>query len=212
MICSRRTAIAALVARLRFLFASANLALSRPNSAAWLREKPSICERQHRKLVPLSANHVQCGGVVTQPRLTRMYAKPWSVNYTILTFLFAYYYLCLIVRHLSVLCDSVSVPWKPSQLPSMPPGFGTGHSLRDWVDGFGDSSVVVWLKSTRPSVTCRVSFLLHMRLRPFSSMTTSPSAYRVRGTGQGNRCGNPTTRKLATSVVAKSDEVMRDLG
>lgn len=38
MICSRRTAIAALVARLRFSFASANLALSRPNSAAWLRE------------------------------------------------------------------------------------------------------------------------------------------------------------------------------
>lgn len=41
---------------------------------------------------------------------------------------------------------------------------------------------------------------------------TSPSANFVRGTGQGKTCGSATTKKLATTVVAKSEEVMRDLG
>ena len=63
-----------------------------------------------------------------------------------------------------------------------------------------------------PSVTCGVSILLQRFRRPFSSTTTSPSAYFVLGTGQGKTCGKATTKKLASTVVAKSDEVMRDLG
>lgn len=57
-----------------------------------------------------------------------------------------------------------------------------------------------------------VSFLLHLLRRPFSSTTISPSAYFVLGTGQGSRCGMATTKKLATSVVANNEEVIRDLG
>lgn len=61
-------------------------------------------------------------------------------------------------------------------------------------------------------MTCGVSIRLHRLRRPFSSTTISPSAYFVLGTGHGRMCGIATTKKLAITVVANSDEVMRDLG
>lgn len=54
-----------------------------------------------------------------------------------------------------------------------------------------------------------------LRLRlllPFSSSTISPSAYVILGAGHGSTCGRPTTKKLASMVVANKDEVIRDLG
>lgn len=49
------------------------------------------------------------------------------------------------------------------------------------------------------------------RLFPLGS-TISPSANVTRGAGQGSTCGRATTMKLATSVVANREEVMRDRG
>lgn len=39
-----------------------------------------------------------------------------------------------------------------------------------------------------------------------------PSARAPLGAGQGRMCGKTTTKKLAKTVVANSDEVMRDRG
>lgn len=109
-----------------------------------------------------------------------------------------------------------SVLWKPSHCPSMPPGFGTGHSLLERSDAGSAYSSVVCSNCTMPSGDCGVSGVMSRRLHllrlPFSSTTTSPSAYLARGTGQGNKCGSATTKKLAMTVVANRDEVMRDLG
>lgn len=44
------------------------------------------------------------------------------------------------------------------------------------------------------------------------SGATSESAYFTRGAGHGRMCGRATTKKLATTVVAKSEDVIRDRG
>lgn len=105
--------------------------------------------------------------------------------------------------------------WNPSHSPSMPPGFGTGHSLLSGTfcpGPISSSSGVVWPNFAMPFRTSGVSLRFHRLLRPFSSITTSPSANRAGGTGQGRMCGRATTKKLAKTVVAKRVEVVRDRG
>lgn len=113
----------------------------------------------------------------------------------------------------------------PMSSPITPPGLGTGHSL------FPLGAVLV---------IADVSATLALLLLPLTSLTPSnwaipsftsvvccddrrrahrglpsgeaASAYATRGAGQGRMCGRPTTRKLATTVVAKSEEVMRERG
>lgn len=122
--------------------------------------------------------------------------------------------------HLSILrCGGVVVSslslWNPNHSPRMPPGFGTGHGLLSCTSFPGpltSSSGAVWPKCAIPSRTSGVSFLFHLRLLPFSSITTSPSAKRAGGTGQGRTCGRPTTKKLAKTVTAKRVEVVRERG
>jgi hypothetical protein len=116
---------------------------------------------------------------------------------------------------------------KPNICPTIPPGFGTGHSLRSLLlDGISSSTV------SSSSDTCSTTFgacrhadagadsslgtptfLLLRRLGvPSGFRATGPSAYATRGAGQGSAWGRPTTRKEARRVVAKREEVRRERG
>lgn len=120
-------------------------------------------------------------------------------------------------RHLSGRDDGLSIAgclWNPSHSPSMPPGRGTGHSRFD--DDFLLAALISspWPgrnSTMRSSVMASPSGFLRRRRRAFGS-GISPSAYTRRGAGHGSRWGSATTRKLARTVVANSDEVIRDLG
>lgn len=114
------------------------------------------------------------------------------------------------------------LPLNPSHSPNIPPGFGTGHSLFDAALALALAFVV---PSLSPGVNCtipssaasspsnlRLLFLLAGPAAAAISCGISPSAYALLGAGQGNICGRATTKKLATTVVANSDEVIRDLG
>ena len=84
--------------------------------------------------------------------------------------------------------------WNPSNCPTSPVGFGTGHSL----PCLGESN-------SPCSVLLRRTFL-------FPSSSSSPSAYMARGAGHGRMCGIPTTRKDTSNVVPKSEVVRRERG
>lgn len=62
-----------------------------------------------------------------------------------------------------------------------------------------------------PSLTSAVSDFLLLRLL-VPSAVVSESANLTRGAGQGSKCGSATTKKLAATVMPKSDEVIRDRG
>jgi hypothetical protein len=110
----------------------------------------------------------------------------------------------------------------PSICPTIPPGFGTGHSLRDLLlaeSSFITSSVSLETSSTcfagtLPSGVVSVVSTTFRRLLRFCvpSGFISPSAYATRGAGQGSACGRPTTKKLARRVVAKREDVHRERG
>lgn len=107
----------------------------------------------------------------------------------------------------------------PSSSPTFPPGFGIGHA-RPMLDSDSDSVESIGLlmasNCTMPSLTSgsKGILLLLRSVLPLASImvSMSPSANTRRGAGHGSTCGRATTKKLATTVVAKSDEVMRDRG
>jgi len=100
---------------------------------------------------------------------------------------------------------SMSFSLKPMTWPSKPVGFGTGHSrclLR-----FDVSSTI--MSEQVSSVSVSIVAFLRFRLRG-SPMLSSANCRR--STGQGRRCGAPTTRKDMPRHVVKRDMVDRDRG
>lgn len=99
---------------------------------------------------------------------------------------------------------------KPRSSPTAPPGLGTGHSLFALATRNPSSSLLLPKSTMFPSGVSVTSGLLLLLRLPSGGI--SPSAYLTRGAGHGSMWGSPTTKKLAKTVAAKSDEVMRDLG
>ncbi|RYP43676.1 hypothetical protein DL769_011518 [Monosporascus sp. CRB-8-3] len=115
-------------------------------------------------------------------------------------------------------------------LAMTPPGLGTGHS-RSCL-GLGLASFCSPSKSSSrpsnaaiPSLTSAALLLDRLRLvvvvpSGFVTVTVSvsvggeedESAYATRGAGHGSTCGSATTKKDASTVVAKSEDVIRDRG
>ena len=111
------------------------------------------------------------------------------------------------------------MPVNASILPTVPPGFGIGHSFFTLVPTISSRSsppptataVAHGCPSlTNPSVAISGAHLF-LRLL-FPSGHTSPSVYATRGAGHGRICGNVTTAKLAKRVVTNIEEVIRDRG
>lgn len=99
---------------------------------------------------------------------------------------------------------------KPKRLPSLPPGFGTGHSL-GLVEDASDNIVL-----SSPS-SCFAMFPdcgcdCFSRGIFFFSRDVAESANRLWSTGQGRMCGKETTRKDTASVVVNSVDVDRERG
>jgi len=100
---------------------------------------------------------------------------------------------------------------KPISSPMTPFGFGTGHSrLVLSACGFSAASLMS-SNCTMPSLLSAFCGRLLRRRFPVVS-STSPSANLTLGAGQGRIWGTETTKKLTKSVVAKREEVVRDLG
>lgn len=113
-------------------------------------------------------------------------------------------------------CDLLN----PINSPMTPLGFGTGHSRSllalaavvplVWAAILSKSSLELsnW---AIPSFTTAGSGLLRRR-RFVPSAAFSESAYATRGAGQGSACGRATTKKHTATVVANSEDVIRDRG
>ena len=111
------------------------------------------------------------------------------------------------------------MPVNASILPTVPPGFGIGHSLFSLVPTISSRSspppiaaigVHAFPSLTKPSVaTSGVHLFLRLL---FPSGHISPSVYATRGAGHGRICGNVTTAKLARRVVTNIEEVIRERG
>lgn len=123
---------------------------------------------------------------------------------------------CLTTRGLD--CSSPpSSPLKPSTLPIIPGGFGTGHSCALFLILACSFSVIcrdvsfslaaLELSSIRASVVRRRLLRL-----PSSIISISESANLTRGAGHGTMWGMPTTRKETMRVVPKREVVRRDRG
>lgn len=95
----------------------------------------------------------------------------------------------------------------PKSSPTAPPGLGTGHCL--FALALISSSSIPLNSTMFPSAVSVISGLLLLRRLPSG---ISPSANLTRGAGHGSMCGKATTKKLAKTVMPKSDEVMRDRG
>lgn len=111
------------------------------------------------------------------------------------------------------------IPVNASIFPTVPPGFGIGHSLFSLVPTISSRSspppiVAVGTHAlsclTKPSVATSGAHLF-LRLL-FPSGHISPSVYATRGAGHGRICGNVTTAKLAKRVVTNIEEVIRERG
>ena len=106
----------------------------------------------------------------------------------------------------------------PSNFPKTPRGFGTGHSCAvflstisssfDTVDAAGCTGSTL-LTSAPVVLDSRCLIFLPC---PSSKISTSESAKRTRGAGQGSMWGMATTRKDTASVAPKREEVSRDRG
>jgi len=101
----------------------------------------------------------------------------------------------------------------PRISPTIPPGFGIGHSplfdFDNWsrrvlalLSSINGSSFNI---SASPSFSTTFARLLLLRV----PSGISPSAYATLGAGHGRICGKATTKKLAKSVVANIEEVAR---
>ena len=89
----------------------------------------------------------------------------------------------------------------PKTCPTSPPGFGTGHSRAGAPPSPSPSAVI-------SSLCCR----RRRRCLGGAPSIDSPSVRAVRGTGQGSRCGTPTTRKEIASVEVKRERVEAERG
>lgn len=126
-------------------------------------------------------------------------------------------------------CSLPRALWNPSNSPSTPFGFGTGHSWPTCASFSASSSI--WKKvdtssSIAPegvgwpgrgaSAPSSRSFLLRRRIRgtccPSAVIIISESARVRRGAGQGKTCGMPTTSSDASRVPANRPVVDRDRG
>jgi hypothetical protein len=103
----------------------------------------------------------------------------------------------------------------PKISPTIPPGFGIGHSplfsfavrSRDVSSSLPSSTNESFFdNSVRWSSFC--PHLGRFRLLGVRS-GISPSAYAILGAGHGKMCGKATTKKLAKRVVANNEEVTR---
>ena len=99
----------------------------------------------------------------------------------------------------------------PIHLPSIPPGFGTGHSLFGPAIVSSSSPAGVLPPAVSPAVSSPLSPSFR-RLRRRPSAVCSLSANVRRGAGHGSRCGVLTTRKEMASVVPKSEVVKPERG
>jgi hypothetical protein len=111
------------------------------------------------------------------------------------------------------ICSLSSLFGKPKIWPTTPPNFGTGHSL------FLPPSICISTKASNCSSSSLLnsisSFAFLLRclgcVRP-SEVGNSPSA-KARGcTGQGRRCGIPTTRNDTARVPVNRLVVRRERG
>jgi hypothetical protein len=106
----------------------------------------------------------------------------------------------------------------PNISPTIPPGFGIGHSpLFDLAMGTSSSllsspnccpSFDISVPSSFSTHFGRLVLLLVLVLVRVPSAISS-SAYAILGAGHGKICGRATTKKLAKSVVANKEDVTR---
>lgn len=157
---------------------------------------------------------------IVRSRCVREHSKSWSMTQ---------YLQCRVLCFhggRDVFDSSIIDPFvlKPRNSPTLPPGLGRGHSLRDLLSLA--CCIIPWTSSSSTISGLKISvltaldsigsvasthFLLRLRLRP-SSPTTTSSAKATRGAGHGRACGNATTKKLANKVPAKREDVNRDRG
>ena len=113
---------------------------------------------------------------------------------------------------------SASEPLNPSNLPTIPEGFGTGHSCAAFLmtssssPGTAGPGLCTSDASSPSALELGLSFGFILLLRPSSNVSNSESAKRTRGAGHGTMCGMATTRNETAKVAPNKEEVRRDRG
>ncbi len=101
----------------------------------------------------------------------------------------------------------------PSISPTIPPGFGTGHSCPCFSIRFLSSANLTKVLSPSSSSLRWFSSPRLVPLRRLSrSSVVSTSASTIRGAGQGMMCGMPTTMNETRRVAPKREVVRRERG